>query len=226
MNVETIDQNISGLCTAGYYCNGGSTIPTQNVAQPGYYAPAGSANQIACTAGDNDSYYAQSSCIACKKGYYCLSIGMSVMTDRPVGKYWPASATTTTSCPSGTYNDRIKATASTYCKACPPGQYWTGGGSAPNGSSTAGYYCRTSATTATPSGSATNFGVCPAGYYWPAGTGDPLQCPPGTFNPNTQSTLSAAGQTCTAGSYCSQPNLSAVDSPCTVGYFLSSRNKC
>ena len=144
---------------------------------------------------------------------------MSVMTDWPVGKYWLASATTTTSCPSGTYNDRIKATASTDCKACPPGQYWSGGGSTPSGSCTAGYYCRASATTPTPSGSGTNYGVCPAGYYWPAGTGDPLQCPPGTFNPNSQSTSSAAWQTCTAGSYCSQPNLSAVEGPCTVGYY-------
>ena len=87
-------------------------------------------------------------------------------------------------CAAGTYNDRVKATAQSDCKACPPGQYWTGGNSAPNGNWNAGYYWRASSTSATPSGSATNFGVCPAGYYCPAGTGDPIQWPPGTFNPN------------------------------------------
>ena len=146
----------------------------------------------------------------------CPSTQMSVMTDCPVGKFWVAGSSTFADCAAGTYNDRVKATAQSDCKACPPGQYWTGGSSASNGNWNAGYYWRASSTSATPSGSATNFGVCPAGYYCPAGTGDPIQWPPGTFNPNTQSTSSTACQTCTAGSYCSQPNLSAVEGQCPV----------
>ena len=89
-----IDPSTSGLCTAGYYWNGGSTIPTQNVAQPGYYAPAGSANQIAWAIGYYNPYMAQAACIQCKQGYDCPSTGMSIMTDCPVGKFWIAGSST------------------------------------------------------------------------------------------------------------------------------------
>ena len=68
--VGTTDPNTSGQCTAGYYCNSNSTAPTQNVAQPGYFATTGSATQTTCSVGTYNPFYAQSSCLTCKAGYY------------------------------------------------------------------------------------------------------------------------------------------------------------
>lgn len=217
--IGTINPSTSGLCTKGYYCNNKSTIPTQNIADQGKYAVAGSSIDTPCAIGTYNPFFAQEACLPCKKGYYCPNTGMKVMTECPVGKYCPAGASTTTNCPAGTYNDRVKAEASTDCKPCPPGKYCTAGQAAPAGDCAAGYYCRQSATTSTPGGSATNFGICPAGYYCPTGTGDPIQCPPGTFNSNTQRTALANCQSCTAGSYCTKPALTAVEGPCPVGYY-------
>lgn len=144
---------------------------------------------------------------------------MFAMTPCPTGKYCVAGVSSTANCPVGTYNDRTKATASSDCKACPPGKYCTTGRSTPNGNCATGHYCKASATSASPTGSGTNFGDCPAGHYCPAGTGDPIQCPPGTFSGNTGRWLPSDCTSCTAGSYCSQPALTAVEGPCTVGYY-------
>lgn len=217
--IGTINPSTSGKCSAGYYCNNKSTIPTQNVAQQGYYAVEGSANQSPCATGTYNPFFAQSSCLACKAGYYCPSTTMKVMTECPTGKYCLAGATGTTNCPAGTYNDRTKATASSECKACPPGKYCNAGSSSPTADCTQGYYCRKGSTTATPSGSATNYGVCPQGHYCPTGTGDPIQCPPGTYNSNTGRWLSTHCATCTAGYYCSQPALTNREGQCPVGYY-------
>jgi hypothetical protein len=217
--IGTTDPTTSGLCSAGYFCNETSTIPTQHVAQQGYYATEGSGDESPCGTGTYNPFYAQSSCLACKKGYYCQTTAMVTMTECTVGNYCPDGASGVTPCSAGTYNDRVKAESQADCKSCPPGKYCNSGSSTPTGNCNAGYYCRASATTPSPSGSGTNYGVCPVGHYCPLATGDPFQCPPGTFNPNSGSTSDAACQTCTQGYYCSQPGLSAVEGPCPVGYY-------
>jgi hypothetical protein len=63
------------------------------------------------------------------------------------------------------------------------------------------------------------------GHYCLEGTGDPIQCPPGTFNPNAGSVDSDACGQCTQGYYCSQPGLGAVEGDCPVGYFCVTGTK-
>lgn len=144
---------------------------------------------------------------------------MKTPTPCPTGHYCPASASSTTQCPAGTFNNVEKATDVADCTACLPGKYCTIGSSAPTGDCLAGYYCRASAEVDSPTGSATNFGVCPAGHYCPLGTGDPIQCPPGTYNTLTQQVDNTACLTCPAGRYCDQPGMSTNGNPCPVGYY-------
>ena len=46
------------------------------------------------------------------------------------------------------------------------------------------YYCRQSASSATPS-DGYNADICTAGHYCPEGTAEPHKCPPSTFSPAT-----------------------------------------
>ena len=217
--IGTVDPTTSGLCTAGYYCNSNSTAPTQFVSDQGKFSLAGAAIDTACAIGTYNPFFAQSSCITCKKGYYCPSTGMKVMTECPTGYYCPVGASSITACPAGTFNSVVKATASTDCINCPPGKYCLAGASTPTGNCNQGYYCRTSAQIASPTGTATNFGICPAGHYCPARTGDPIQCPPGTYNTLTNSVSIAACLSCPAGRYCDQPGLATNGNSCPEGYY-------
>ena len=54
--------------------------------------------------------------------------------------------------------------------------------SAPSGLCTEGYYCSSSANTATPTDGTTG-DICPPGAYCMTGSSAPNLCPPGTYNP-------------------------------------------
>ena len=51
----------TGDCTAGYYCEAGSTIPTAIAADKGYYSGVGASKQIPCAVGMYNPLPAQSS---------------------------------------------------------------------------------------------------------------------------------------------------------------------
>ena len=48
----------------------------------------------------------------------------------------------------------------------------------------AGYFCRRNATTSTPD-QGEDANICPVGHYCPQGTGEPNNCPLGTFGNDT-----------------------------------------
>lgn len=54
----------------------------------------------------------------------------------------------------------------------------------PNLYCAAGYFCRRNATSATPD-QGDDANVCPVGHYCPEGTGEPMNCPLGTFGNDT-----------------------------------------
>lgn len=56
--------------------------------------------------------------------------------------------------------------------------------SLPNATCAAGYFCRRNATLATPD-QGEDANICPVGHYCPKGTGEPNNCPLGTFGNDT-----------------------------------------
>lgn len=54
----------------------------------------------------------------------------------------------------------------------------------PNLYCAAGYFCRHNATSATPD-QGDDANICPVGHYCPEGTGEPVNCPLGTFGNDT-----------------------------------------
>lgn len=109
------------LCTAGYYCERGSTTGTPTTSgmggkcTAGYYCPAGTPKMIACTAGSMCTIAGLSAPnFDCYPGYYCVQgTGNSYGTWCQVGYYCPTGSPRPTPCPAGTYQiyiGRSKAT--------------------------------------------------------------------------------------------------------------------
>ena len=219
--IGTLDPTTSGLCNAGYWCDTGSSVPNQHICSAGTFCVAGSDSESDCLAGTYNPFKGQDDCLDCEAGYFCDVDGMSDLNECPTGHYCPALSQSGTAnpCPAGTYRDIVKGTASTDCFDCPPGKYCLQGSSTPTGDCDPGYYCKTNAEVAQPPDSAPDFGPCPAGHYCPAGTGDPFECPPGTFLASTGNTIINDCDPCTAGFYCDEPGADAADKPCPAGYY-------
>jgi hypothetical protein len=222
----------TGQCTAGYYCEAGSTIPTAIVADKGHYTLAGASSQTPCAKGTYNPLPGQSTCVPCRIGYYCDELGMSEnIKDCITGHYCPQGTTDPVRCPIGTYNDLINGGSLAACKDCLPGKYCNAEGlSAVAGTCAAGYFCKIkskleAAETADTDG---NFGPCPVGHYCPAGTAEPIKCPPGTYNPQTKKSLLTQCLDCSAGKYCAESGRSTDGLDCSAGYFCvakSTQNK-
>ena len=63
-----------GNCTAGWYCNGTSSISIQLICPTGHYCPEGTTIPVPCPAGtfaalENNA--AESDCLNCTAGSYC-----------------------------------------------------------------------------------------------------------------------------------------------------------
>lgn len=217
----------TGSCEAGFYCTGGASTSRQNIAAAGYYTSSGASSQTACAAGTYNPAQGQSSCLNCPAGQYCSGTGNIEGTICPAGKYCPESSSSPTNCPAGTYNPFEGMKASTDCIDCPPGYACpTTGLSSVSTTCSAGYWCYTGASSATPSTEVTDkYGPCPAGYYCIAGSSAPRPCAPGTFNSNTGSTSSSACTSCTAGSYCEGFGNSAVTGDCEAGFYCPAGQK-
>ena len=211
-------------CTAGYYCSAGSTIPTSTAADKGYYSLAAASTQTAWATGTYNPLTGQSTCVTWLAGYYWDVAGLAEdIKDWPTGNYWPAGSNSPTRWPIGTYNDLTNGIAVTDWKDWPSGKYWSSEGlSAPAGTWTAGYYCKTksqlqAAETADPVNN--YYGPWPVGHYWPAGTGEPIKCPPGTYNPANKKTVVTDWIDWTAGTYCTDSGRSTDGVICAAGYF-------
>jgi Tyrosine-protein kinase ephrin type A/B receptor-like len=82
-----------------------------NIAAAGYYAPAGSVQQLKCPRGMYQNLAEQSSCKKCEAGQFCGTEAMTNYIPCPVGYYCPAYQTYVDS---GTYYDKVRCPAGTY----------------------------------------------------------------------------------------------------------------
>ncbi len=230
-------------CNWGYVCGTGSTTNAADVCPLGFYCTRstvdGSDRLILnpCPAGTygttTGSWNSGSACTGCTVGYYCPLQGMINPLPCPKGYYCPYGASSPTACAGGKYNPTVGAQTSVSCLTCPVGNYCPSGASEPV-ACPPGYYCSAGSTTYS-AGLACNAGTysstapiasqgdcitCPAGSYCLAGAISPTMCPPGTYNPNTASTTSAACVQCTSTKACPKyGNIKDNGVPCPPGYY-------
>ncbi|XP_064629299.1 uncharacterized protein LOC135488586 [Lineus longissimus] len=221
----------TGLCYGGYFCRGGAKTPTQNMSQPGYYAPNGSIHPRKCEEGTYNPYPAASECQACDEGAYCPERGLNQSRLCPMGKYCPLGSVTPINCPVGTYNNRTGMKLESECLPCPPGHYCSElGGAYPTGKCMAGHICYRRAVNAQPIfvQSDSDFlldvwgEVCREGRFCPEGTDTMLPCPVGTYNPDKMGRSVDDCRPCDPGKYCDNTTLTAPSGICTAGFFCIS----
>ena len=193
-----------------------------------FYCAAGKWGSDSCSVGtitDVIGAETQGDCIACPPGFYCPnSSSLSKTVECKAGFFCSGSAYTD----DGTMTGTGVCTDGHYCPSgtnepinCTPGKYCSGTSlQAPSGDCTQGYYCLEGSNTATPTTS-TMGGLCPAGSYCATGSSIFTQCPSGTYNPNTGSTVSTACVTCGAGQKCIGRGLTTPSGTCPAGYYCT-----
>ena len=119
----------------------------------------------------------------------------------------------------GTFNNQTGQENVTNCLPCLPGFYCPNKGIVlPTLKCTAGYWCKTGSHTPTPNDS--SYGVrCPNGSYCPTGTPSPINCPAGSYQPDTGKTSFSDCVSCDPKMYCEKSGLDAVTGPCNQGFF-------
>ena len=212
---------ISGLCSAGYFCKIGqwTSAPYLTTASytneqllyqlqsmdggpcyPGYYCPRGTSHPIPCR---NDTFRADpygdspSSCGSCPAGYKCNQ-GDPIPKPCDAGKYCPGN-NQEFDCPIGTYQPAATTIGDVKqsldnCLNCP-----------------AGYFCNATATTTY------ERWPCPPAHFCLIGTRNPLTCPGGTYRNMIGGKDQSDCFQCPAGSYC--PEESSVYISCPAGQY-------
>ena len=117
----------SGPCDAGYFCNSGSTSPTQTGCRPGQWSSQGSASCQLCPPGrfGNASTLTKANCTAlCPAGSECAA-GTSnpAVYVCPPGKYSLVGAAACSGCPPGQYGATAALTSAVCSGDCTPGHY-------------------------------------------------------------------------------------------------------
>ncbi|KAH8062903.1 dihydrolipoyllysine-residue acetyltransferase [Aureococcus anophagefferens] len=230
------------LCDQGYYCpRTGTTALTRVLCPAGFYCELGSSYPTECPAGTyNDEYGAASSaycrdcargfyCQAhstipnqfpCEKGYFCPDATAShdaypcpagTFSDQTqlddaaegvpclVGHYCPEASTSPTPCAAGTYNFDPGSRASTDCKSCEAGWACPVPGM---------FYMKER---------------CDAGHYCPRGTtyADQHPCPSGTYGEDLERNLTSSTEctTCPARYRCLGGTTTTTIGDCVAGYY-------
>jgi hypothetical protein len=185
---------------------------------PGYYCPAGSRGPFAtpCPRGKyrlNEGAGDLSDCENCPEGYYCPT-GTAIPIICPVGFYCPVGVSQPEFCAAGTIGQKVGLKADTECTDCPAGSFCTQPGlTGPDGFCAQGYQCGAGTSSSKPDDS-----VCPAGGYCEPGLGIQLDCPPGSYNPNTGAKDSSWCLPCPAGKYCEGDETDTF-SDCEAGFY-------
>lgn len=107
------------------------------------------------------------------------------------------------------------------CRQCGTGKFCAyPNATKETGSCSAGYFCREGADTPTPEFGATgDAGPCPKGHFCPNETGEPLNCPIGTYSNVTHLTDSKYCEKCGYGYYCGEPGRSDYSGECDPGFY-------
>nr|XP_006821767.1 PREDICTED: uncharacterized protein LOC100369099 [Saccoglossus kowalevskii] len=217
--------NVTGLCSAGYYCRYGVNMPEPNgghtgdgaICPVGHYCPVGSPDPIGCAPGTYNELTGRPVCELCQAGYYCLENATTYLdTICPTGHYCPAGTGYDIEypCPMGTYNPVAGSDALEDCLECPAGEYCESDGlEFTSGNCSEGWYCTGGSYTSTPLpfSNATDISecTCPLVNY----TGG--KCWPGTYCPSG----SPYPVECDEGMYCLEWGRSQPNGLCDAGYF-------
>lgn len=162
-------------CDPGYYCEAGSTTPTEKACPPGTFQPNEGAKSVdECQPSPPGFYQELTAAIiidtakTCTAGYFC-ALGSFTPTPDPAtdGASIPATLPYPTAygdvCPIGYYCPT--GTPSKIC--CPPGKRCTATQlAAPDNDCDAGKYC--------PRCTSGTGVICPAGYYCELNSGEPV----------------------------------------------------
>lgn len=230
-----VDGTISGQCSPGFWCKGGSATPTPVTetteglpCPPGYYCPKGTVTPTICPEGKfraDPGAQASTDCTSCPPGYYCVS-GITTPFLCTTGHYCPLGIQTPLSCPKRTYNDVTGADNINFCKICPAGYLCDTTGIAlyTDHPCTPGYFCVEGATGkincppgtytyANNAGSKDDCYDCPSGFYCPANTTNIISCPLGSYCPGGN----ALYWPCPPGYLCYEET--ADPEPCPSGFY-------
>lgn len=200
-------------CPAGFYCEVGSTTPSQCTAK--HYCPQSTTDPIVCPDGTYSNAVGLQSadqCRPCTVGHYCLAGEVTGQCDAgyyceayatasnqvsmlcPVGHYCTKGCTTPTVCEKGKVRKTTGAAAASDCTDCDAGSYCVSGVSTPFD--------------------------CPMGYYCPAKSESPTPCPAGTYSSVTQRTQLEDCLSCPPGYNCTIESIANLTQYlCPVGHY-------
>ena len=218
------------LCPQGYYCPP-STGFDWLACPPGTFSNSEGLSTVndctLCTGGSYCSGIALRSVTGqCDPGFFC-SVGSDSPTPDgvsnvglagpcPEGSYCPMETTVPLLCPPGTFSNVTHLVDVSQCLPCSPGFYCEESGlSIPSGLCFPGYYCTLSSSSPAPLSNDTTGGVCPIAHFCPEGSTVPLECEPGTYNPNIGREQCLP---CPSGFFC-PGNSTEVDLICPVGHY-------
>ena len=218
-------------CPKGYFCGLGTSDYKTNVCPVGYYCPEGTQTntQYPCAAGTYNKETNAGSvsfCLACPPGYLCPTAAMTVFPTVlcSEGYYCSNSAVDTTELAAGTGGGNC--TAGYYCPEgsanrilCDPGKYCSGNLQKVATDCEQGYFCTSGAIKQDPANAGEGGGPCPIGAYCPQGSANPILCPRGTYNANTNKYLSTDCLKCPDGQFCTGPGASGASGDCEAGYY-------
>merc|ERR1712198_156843 len=201
------------VCEAGYFCDWKNFFK-KKICPKGHFCPKNSFKPTPCplsTYASEVGLKAESECKTCPPGSYCVGFGLNKPSgpcnagyfcpsgsihpdeeDCAKGSYCPEGTARPIECPAGTYQPFTRVKSLSSCKPCPAGKFCGKPGlSAPDGFCSAGQFCPTGSTKATP---------CPAGTYQPMAR---------------QSSCDA----CMEGEFCAGQGLHLPTGPCQPGFF-------
>eukprot|EP01012_Entosiphon_sulcatum_P020572 TRINITY_DN2549_c0_g1_i18.p1 TRINITY_DN2549_c0_g1~~TRINITY_DN2549_c0_g1_i18.p1 ORF type:complete len:7257 (+),score=712.60 TRINITY_DN2549_c0_g1_i18:702-21773(+) len=216
-------------CFPGFYCPPGQSTPRppQYQCPVGFYCPQGSPTWRDCPPGTYSDWYGHFKCKLCPAGSYCdkdsvwSTANYIQPRDCPAAFYCPNGTRFATQfpCPAGTFSNKSAIGSAAACQACTGGMYCdTTALLEPAGVCNAGYYCKSRASTPSPTDNVVG-GKCPPGAYCPARSAAPTPCPAGTFSNRTSATAVSDCQACPAGEYCDNTGLTQPTGDCFAGFY-------